>query len=389
MTTIDRERLNQLLASEGGAHLSVYLPAPLRPAEAKSDAIRVSNFARDAANALAAGWMPHQEAEAFVQPLRDLAEDERLLIDRRHGFAIFIAQDSFHMFQVDQPLPELMKVDRIFQIRPLLSSLDELISFHVLSLSKKRVALYRVTPAAVNEVPLAGVPESFEELLAGASADRGSQAHSAGNKSGATGKQSVVFHGQGGLRDAEKAELTEYLCHVDHALTAHLADSHDWLVLAGVDYETSIYRNLSAYPRIAPGSVVGNMDHLSGSELAERARPLVQTAIAGETARELDQVRQRRHQAIASDPEKVLSSAWNGQVATLYYNQDATLTGSFYPDTATLKELHKEPSGEPGDPCHDLIETAVRQTLKHGGRVRCLAPNEMPLDAKMVAALRY
>ena len=49
---------------------------------------------------------------------------------------------------------------------------------------------------------------------------------------------------------------------------------NDCLVLAGVDYETAIYRGISTYPRIAAGTVSGNMDRLSPVDLIEAATPI-------------------------------------------------------------------------------------------------------------------
>ncbi len=389
MDTFDRIQLDQLLASTGGPHVSVFLPAPQRPMEAKEDAVRVSNLARDAIARLKENWMPELEGEDFVKPLRDLAEDEGFLADRRHGVAIYLSEACFKIYQLDNSAGPQLWVDRIFHVRPLLSALNEQLAFAVLRLSKKGVSLFTATPSGVSELDLQGLPESFEASLAGTSADRGSQTHSAANSSGPAGKQAAVFHGQGGIPDAEKAELTDYLHHVDKAVCSALAKRHDWLVLSGVDYETAIYRNLSSYPRITSGSISGNMDHLSPEQLIELATPIATAAIANEREAEAEQIRERRHQAVAADPEKVLTAACRGQVKTLFIDQNATLSGSFHPETAVLKELHDEPTGEPGDPSHDLIELAAVQTLMHGGRVYSVSASEMPVDARMVAALRY
>ena len=389
MELIDRQELNQLLESEGGPHVTLFLPLPERPMEAKEDGIRISNWTREAISILNEHWMPEREAEDFIQPLAALADDEVILGDRRHGVAVYLSRDQFQLFRLDQPIEQKMVIDRVFHIRPLLSVLDDRLSFAVLRISKKAVSLFDVLPKGVNEIKLEGIAESFEDSLSGVSADRGNQTHSAAYASGAAGKQAAVFHGQGGLPDAEKAELTEYLRRLDGAVCVALADRSDWLVLAGVDYETAIYRNLSNYPRLAVESVSGNMDHLSPQAMADRAKPIAAAENDAERNAEAEEIRERRHQPVATDPEQVLKAAHAGQIKTLFVDKNASLTGSFETDTAALKELHHEPTGQPGDPCHDLIELAAVQTLKHGGRVYSVGSTEMPVDAKMVAALRY
>lgn len=389
MDTFDRQQLRELLASEGGPHLTVFLPTPERPIEAKTDAIRISNFARDAIAKLKANWMPEQEGEDFVKPLRALAEDETFLGDRPHGMVVYLSENLFKIYPLEKSPGELLLVDRAFHVRPLLAALEGQLRYFVLRLSKKGVTLVSASPGEVTEVALEDLPESFEDRLASVWADRGSQTHSAANASGAVGKQAAVFHGQGGLPDAEKTEMTEYLRKVDTAVCKALADQEECLVLAGVDYETAIYRNISSYPRIAAGTVSGNMDHLTVTDLAERARPFAASAVGQEREEEAERIRERRHQPVATDAEQVLNAASKGQVKTLFIDQNASLWGSYYQDTQTMREMRQPPSGEPGDACHDLIELAAAQTLKHGGRVYSVTTTEMPVDAKMAAALRY
>jgi hypothetical protein len=102
-----------------------------------------------------------------------------------------------------------------------------------------------------------------------------------------------------------------------------------------------------------------------------------------------NRIREHRRNPVATDPEQVLCAAYEGRIDTLFFDSAATLSGSFYPDTRTLKELHHAPTGEPADPSHDLIEMAVVQTLQHGGHVHSVSKEDMPAESDMAAALRY
>ena len=50
------------------------------------------------------------------------------------------------------------------------------------------------------------------------------------------------------------------------------------LVLAGVEYETAMYRELNSYPHLAEGNVHGSPESLKGGELHKRALEVAQRA---------------------------------------------------------------------------------------------------------------
>jgi hypothetical protein len=389
MDTFDRHQLELLLASEGGPHISVFLPAPRKQSEVRDDAIRVSNFVGQAHATLTDHWMRPSEADDFLKPLGDLVHDREFLSDRRHGSAIYLCGDLFLVYAVSQAVPEQMFISRRFRIRPMLSVLDHLAKFHLLTLSKKEVKLYRGTQQSISQVEQVRLPKGFEESMVelSISAERGAQAHSAAKEM--TGKQAAVFHGQGGRPDAEKAEIREYLRQVDTAVSRFLQDSSGHLILAGVEYLTSIYRLICSCSTLADETISGNVDHLSPKELLQQAMPIVTAEMRRERQADEAAVGHRRRHGAATDAEQVLCAAFEGRIDALFFDTDATLEGSFYPDTRTLQELHRVPSGQPGDPGCDLIELAAIQTLRHGGRVHAVNAAEMPIDGRIAASLRY
>jgi hypothetical protein len=389
MDTFDRRQLELLLASEGGPHLSVFLPAPPKPSEARDDAIRVSNLVRQAHATLADHWMRDSEADDFLKPLGDLVFDREFLSDRRRGSAIYLCNDLFLLYAVSQSVPEQMFISRRFRVRPMLSVLDHFAKFHLLTLSKKEVRLYRATHQSISRVEQARLPKGFEETMVelAISADRGAQTHSAAKDM--TGKQGAVFHGQGGKPDAKKAEIREYLRQVDDAVSTFLQDQSGCLILAGVEYLTSIYRQNCSCSTLVEATISGNVDHLAPKELLQQAMPIVSEEMQRERGQDEAAVRERRRHPAATDPEQVLCAAFEGRIDALFFDNDATLDGSFYPDTRTLKELHRAPTGQPGDPSCDLIELAAIQTLRHGGRVHAVTTAEMPIDGRIAASLRY
>ncbi len=387
MDTFDRHELEEILSSEGGPHLSIFLPPPRRPSEARDDATRLTNVARNSLGKLAEHWMPKSEAEDFLKPLLDLAHETSFVSGRRHGVAVYLSDDVFKTYEVRRPIDENWFLGRTFRLRPMLATLDSLGMFHLLTLSKKRVALFAATSRSIREVTPEGLPESFEKSLSNVSADRGAQSHTA--EKGVTGKQGAVFHGQGGAADSEKAELKEYLRQVENVVSSYLQDQPGFLMVAGVEYLTSIYQQVNSFARLMEPTISGNMNHLSNDRLLQQALPLATEELRREREEDAVRIGEQRRGPAVTDPEQILCAAHDGRIEAMFFDDDATLHGSFDPAARTMRELHHAPSGEPGDPSHDLIETAVFQTLRHRGRVHAATTSEMPVDAKMAAALRY
>jgi hypothetical protein len=287
----------------------------------------------------------------------------------------------------EPPAEERIVIANTFALRPMLANIASAAEYYILTLSKKQVGLLLVTPPSITAVEVPGLPESFEQSRLKLSADRGSQIHSASR--GKTSKQAAVFHGQGGQPDAEQAELVEYMRHVETAVTAYLNKVSGFVIPAGVDYETAIYCQVNTCDRMVNQTISGNVDHLSSEQLLARAMPIADQAIRLRRDIDANTIEEARRNPVATDPEQVLCAAFEGRIEVLFFDKDASLNGSFYPDARTLKEIRRAPTGDPSDPCHDLIEVALAETLKHRGRAYTVCESEMPVNATLAAALRY
>lgn len=382
-----RDDLGRLIASEGGPHLSLFLPPPNALNNTlEEEKTRFGNLQRAAHGMLSKHWMPDAEASEFLRPLETLSQELLQLNPRRQGVAIFLGSQSFDVFRINHELDEQLNIARTFKIRPVLACLDEPDPYVVLTLSQHRLALFASSPEGLARV--AGVmPESFEKIEAELTVEPQTQARVAAV--GGRGGQGVVFHGQGGKRDVEKVDLENYLKHVDNSTCSYLRQHvKARLVLAGVDSLTAMYRSISHCDRIVEPTISGNVDQWTADELQAR----VEANAAIELHKQRDQMKHRIREhdgPTATDPEQVLLAASEGRIDTLFIDQDATLNGVFTPEQRTLKEVQQAPNGAPEDTSHDLIELAAVQTIKTGGTVYAVAASDMPLAKRMAAALRF
>ncbi len=382
---LTRNELERLIASDGGPHLSLYLPPPITGNDTlEEEKIRLGNLVRSARDLLTEHWISAAEADAFLRPLKPLIANLFQPNPRRYSIAAFVCSQSHDVFRVAHETKEQLTIARSFRVRPLLPCLDETDPYVVVTLSRQRVAMYARTREGLERVT--GVmPERFAEI----EAEMMGESQPGATVVGGRGRQAMVYHGQGDTRDVEKVDLENYLKHIDDSICTYLRRHVGVrLILAGVDSLTAMYQANSHCQSIVEHTLSGNVDHLSTAELQAR----IESAAGDELheQRKRKGVRIHEHDVpVATDPEQVLVAANEGRIDTLFIDQDARLNGSFLAEQGTLKEVHREPTGVPSDSCHDLIELAAVQTIKNRGMVYVVTARDMPVAQSMAAALRY
>jgi hypothetical protein len=228
----------------------------------------------------------------------------------------------------------------------------------------------------VAELPLAPIPSSMREAIPQEETERHGQSHSGGHTGGRLEQQ---VHGQGNEADYDKAALERFFRAVDEPLTQRFGRRGEPLVLACVGYYLPIYRQVSRYPALVDQAIEGNPEHRTAGELHAAAWELVAAEIT-----EREQVLQNRFREAdgtgltASDPEQLLAASRDGRVDTLFLTTDATQAAGAAPNGA--------PTSAPPDD-DGLIDSAVRETIRHGGR--CVPLTVLPVPGKAAALLRY
>lgn len=380
--------LNDLLGYEAAPCLSIYMPTHRAGKATEQDPIRLKNLLTKADTMLEEWGMDTRARKTFLEPAHRLLNDEErdFWYHQNDGLGLFIGEDTFHTFRLPVEFDETVVVNTRFYVTPLLPAISHENQFYILSLSQGGVRLLHGTRYKVSEVELTGMPLSLDESLNNDGFDNQLQARSIG--SGAPGGRQTAFYSAGSDDDAKlKDKVREFLRDLDRGIAKLMNGTDAPLVLVGVEYIQSLYREASNYSLLVDEGIEGSPDIFSDKVMHERAWQLVEPLFKTGRNKALASYTQLAGQGdtrAIDDLEDILKAALYERIDTLLVKRGVHRWGTFDPTTA-VATFHD--TAQPGD--EDLLDYAVAHTLKNSGTVYTLDTEEMSINTDIAALLRY
>lgn len=358
-----------------GPCITISLP-PYRPGEpGGSPATLLKAYIQEAANELRAGGYP--KWTNLVHPLQEFADDPALSAGSQYGRAIFCSPSDFEQFYLTTTVEPSLRIGGSFCIRQFAAELSRPQSFYVLSLSKTRVDLLHCAGFHAEPVKLPpGVPATLDEALALEPPDHDLESRSAAGVS--TGAMRMVHFGTGSEREHRKTHLADYYKIVDRGVQQLLREPDTPLLLAGVEEDVAIYRRVNTYGALAKASIPGSPDMLGGEgEILQKAYSILhRERIEHQHAVLLATREQSAPSRFSTNLDAILRAAFEGRVAQLYVNENASQTGEF------RRETYRSWGQE------DILNLAAVQTIVHRGKF-CELPAEMMPGEAAVGVMRF
>ena len=293
---------------------------------------------------------------------------------------VFRSPDFFRRMWLRADIAEQIKVGPQFFIRPLLPLMTDPV-FYILALSLNDVRLLRCTLDSSEQVPLTGAITSFDSYMNSAKPDhllenRSSAGPSSGSSKGVTG-------GTGTEAEDHGEYVAHYFRQIDRVLNSTLHETSEPVVLVGVEYELSLYRSLSTYPRLAGDGVHGAPNGLKGGEMHARALEVLRQHRAAILDKVLAEYNHLAGGGRATNRLKeIVTAAHDGRVVKLIVSDSLEQPGAM--DEATHQVTGNNSGGE-----YDLLNNAAVETILHAGQV-FVAPNKkMPNGSPLAAIFRY
>lgn len=368
-------RIDDLMLAEdsAGPCVSIYLPTYRSGRETRQGATLLANLLREARLQAAAQGIASKAIEAVLAPaIRLLDPDERSVGFWQHqqdGLAILLTQGSGGYVRAPHAFEAQVVVGSHLHKRPLLPLREDL-SFTLLAFSQNRVRLFHGSRWGLKQPSRNELPASMAEVLWTDDPEKSLQHHSYTTPSGAHS----VLHGQGvGTNDERnKDDLVRYFQALDTALLNSSVDRERPLVLAAVDYLTTVYQSVSKHPDIVDKAVAGNPDKLSEQELHAAAWNCLQPRLQARHQKAISNLQTRLGAGKASDElTTIVRGAHNGRIEDLFVRLDTERFGA-EPDGVSNPDVHED--RKPGTV--DLLGVAADATLRAGGNVHVLEKDD-------------
>jgi hypothetical protein len=375
------------MTSSDGAHISIFMPTYRVGRETRQNRIRLKNLIRDAEKQLNEMGYRVPDAKALLQPAEDLLGPTSFWMYPGDGLAIFLSAGTARQYSLPIRLKKKLVVADRFHVKPLLPLFSGDGSFFVLAISQNEVRLLQGTRSVVAQVELENLTDSLASMLKAEDSETHLNWYMPSGSPGAPGRNAAIFHGVGGGTENDRAKLLDYFREVDKGLSSILRMEQAPLVLAGVDYLHTLYREVSSYPHIFETGISGNPERLRVDELHAEAWRILQPHFQKIRQAAKERYRQLSKQGshLASDNlERILPAALHGQVELLFVAVGTQQWGKFEPVSL---QIDQNQVYRPGD--EDLLDRAAALTLLNGGRVFALRNDQVPSPKPAAAILRY
>jgi hypothetical protein len=383
---LTQEEVKKIVSYQNNPCISIYFPTHPAGPEVRQDPIRHKNLLRDAEQKLTEMGWEQTEIQKLLKPAQALDHTD-FWQHQGKGLALFIAPHFFQYFTLPIIVDELLVVSDRFQVKPLMPMLTNNGRFYLLALSQNQVKLYQGSHYSISEISISSdsIPPSLAEALKYDDPEKQLQAHT-GNPNPAAGK-SEIFHGQGVGTEDHKDQIRRFCLKVDQGLQEKLNNESIPLVLAGVEFVTSIYQTVNSYPHLMDEVVVGNPENVSPEMLHQEAWKIVEPDFhqSQEKANtEYQELAGNDAEKVSHDLQEIVKAAYFQRIDTLFIASDQQQWGQFDPKTHQVN-LHDQP--QPQD--DDLLNLAALQTFLNGGTVYVTESKEIPEQAVAAAIFRY
>ncbi len=372
------------LASAPSPCLSILLPLETAQEKSAQNGVRIKHAIEKAQCLLAEKAVDAEETRLMLTAIEDLAREELEASAGHPGLAIFRSPGVFQAFRVPRELAESVSIGDHFNIMPLLPLLNADQTFYILALSQRHIRLLRCTGHSSEEVALPdSIPKTLWEDKQTDQPDHDQNNMASGGPS--TGSMRGVISSTNTDREDRGEYLMHFYKHVDKGVAELLKKDGAPLVIAGVDYETALYRRENTYPHLVEQPVHGAADGLKGGELHKRALEAVQPYFEVPLTQALARYeKQAGGERASTTVKEIVKGAFDGRVSELILAEGAQYPGNFDQATDSVQG-HKKPL--PGD--EDLLNAAAVQTILHAGQVFVVSPKKVPNGAPAIALFRW
>lgn len=385
MNKVDKKAIEQLIETEDGVCVSLYMPTHKfpTPEHISEDKIRFKNLIKASKELLMREKADDELVARIVDNLEEsVYEDSSFWPKVTEGTAVFCTPAGVRYFNLPAECDEYVSTGGSYDIAPLLALDYCNQSYYLLALATKHPVLYYGDMYGLEKIEI-DLPES---MMAALNIDE-LHSNSRTIRAGGYGPGGTKAHGQGDTRQAGQEERLKYFRLIDNMiLTFKSLNKRLPILLAGTEDDVSAYKDISRNKKLLEKYVSGNNTELPAHDVHVHAWPIITEELCEtDTLRELERVHELLGTGLASvEREAVSAAAKEGRV-------DSLLLGIFLKTMDSVSDSDEEVRklSLSGEYTSSNIGTIARAVFDHGGKIVGVQGEIMPDGAKIAATYRY
>lgn len=383
---LNRAKFDELAKARGDCLISIVMPTHRAGPDIRQDPIRLKNLINAARErAVEAGCNRLQVNETLARA-EALLDDLEFWRHQGDGLALLLDAESMQILRLPYTPEELVDVGARWNVRALLPAVTDGATFHLLALAKNSVRLFECSRSGMRQIDLHDIPTSLADALGWDVEQKSLQFHT-GAAAGA-GDRPAVFHGQGRGDDESDEELEQFLLRVDKGLAELLAPRDRPMVVAAVERELSMHREVSDHPHLAERGVEGNPEHVDPEELRASALEILEPTLDQPRRKAIGMIQDKAHpDRVIAGLAETLGALENARIDTLVIRDRPAIWGRY--DARAGVELAGDGDAPRGPEDRDLLDEAVHRAIETGAGVFTAAPEALPGEAPAAGTLRF
>ncbi|MFW5715952.1 MAG: hypothetical protein ACOC0E_00760 [Spirochaetota bacterium] len=342
--------LKQLTSQTGFPRVSIHTQMVRAGKEVRQNRIRLTNAANEARDRLVALGVNERDAEAFVQPVVDLAHDDDQMEHQWEGLSLFLDETGYQTIRIPYALDERVDVGSRFSVTPLLEPAVNNDEYAVLALSQGGVGLYSCTRFTAEQVDLAGLPEDLCYVL------RFDEYEKSGHVHTTSARGDSMHHGHGLGKDEHDAFVKQFVDAIEPTVTSWAREKQLPLVVIGADDVVGLYLKGQSYDRIVEEHRIVDPHSLSLDDIIRLGAECMQPTFTKRRDDAIARFHAAEHKAV--DIYGVLSALVEGRVETLLLDPAQEIYGTVDPATESV-HVDSEATGTN----ENLVDSALARAL--------------------------
>lgn len=389
MTSMIRLELQKLAVPSDQPRVTIYHPLKNAGTGAATRAELLRDVLEIAERQLVQFGLNLQEARRYLRVTRRMANSGGTHQSGSAAtIALFASADSVRTELLPYHCPPAVEVGHHWHLTPLMRLLTWPVEFHLVAFTQGRVSLYRGTREKLTQaaLPITVPPNPNDRLRP--TGDECAIPLRNGESSGQAWPKRSVIDNPIGRPGITGNELSMHVNAVARGTAQYVSLDPLPIVVAAEDALQSAFRLAYEGTELAEPGICGDPGRLTRTELHRQAVNLIDAHYESELRSARDRFQRIAETAEVSRLlEEIVPAACQGRVNSVIAAFGQRIWGTWDPVGQMVVVLDRSRIRQSGTT--DLLDLALRETLRHGGDVKVVAPEFVPDSASLAAVLRW